>query len=93
MLAPLLIEAISGTYGPYWEEAIKNELQSMMKTGTLIQKELSEGRRPISSKFGLKRKWVVDGKIKRYKARIVAHGYLQILGVDFDETNAPAVDW
>lgn len=32
---------------------------------------------------------IVDGHIQKYKARLVAGGFTQIQGVDFDDTYAP----
>ena len=36
-----------------------------------------------------KRKRLADGTLDKYKARLVARGFTQVYGVDFDETYAP----
>ena len=76
-----------------WTAAIEKEIPSLLNSGTIIRSELPEGRRAITSKFVLKRKIGVDGNIKRLKARVVAHGNMKVMGIDFDETFAPVVDW
>jgi hypothetical protein len=43
----------------------------------------------MTSKWIYKMKHVVDGSIEKYKARIVARGFSQIEGVDYDDTFAP----
>lgn len=37
-------------------------------------------------KWIYKIKYQVDGSIQKYKARLVAHGYMQRGGIDFEET-------
>ena len=48
-----------------------------------------EGARLVRSKFTYKRKRDANGEIEKYKARMVARGFTQIYGVDFNETFAP----
>jgi Reverse transcriptase (RNA-dependent DNA polymerase) len=45
-------------------------------------------RKPIATKWVFKKKAQQDGSI-RYRARCVARGFMQILGVDFPESFAP----
>ncbi|KAK0574910.1 hypothetical protein LWI29_030765 [Acer saccharum] len=42
--------------------------------------------KPIGCKWIYKRKRGVDGKVETFKARLMANGYIQKEGVDFDET-------
>ena len=73
-----------------WREAIKKEFNDMndKKVWSVINKEsIPEGRRCI------KCKWIF--KIKRngvFRARLVACGYSQVPGVDFNESFAPVIN-
>jgi hypothetical protein len=72
-----------------WREAINKELEEMDKKQVwevIKKEEIPEKRRTI------KCKWIF--KIKRngvYRARLVACGYSQIPGVDFNYSFAPVI--
>ena len=53
--------------------------------------ELPEGMKAIGCKWVFTLKRDAEGEIQRYKARLVAQGFSQKYGVDFDETFAPVV--
>jgi hypothetical protein len=63
-----------------------NSLTSM-KTWEIVPRP--EDRETIESKWVYRIKRTADGKIDRYKARLVVKGYTQVDGLDFNETYAP----
>ena len=50
-----------------------------------------EDHKVIGSKWVLRRKRDPDGSIQNYKARIMAQGFSQVEGLDYDQTFAPVV--
>ena len=51
--------------------------------------ELPGGRKPIGSKWLFKKKLNAEGKVEKYKARLVEKGYSQFEGIDFGEIYSP----
>ena len=68
-----------------WKEAMVDEMASLHKNEAWDLVELSAGRKPISSKWAIKKKTNAEGKVEKYKARLVAKGYSQVLGIDFSD--------
>ncbi|CAI7905712.1 unnamed protein product [Closterium sp. NIES-54] len=60
-----------------FEKAMESELKSIEENGTWELVELPKGRKAITSKWLFKIKSDADGKIERYKSRLVAKGYQQ----------------
>ena len=56
----------------------------LAKNGTWTLMDLPAGRKAIKSKWVFKQK--VDG---HYYARLVVKGFIQIQGIDYDETFSP----
>ena len=50
-----------------------------------------EGIKPIGCKWIFKRKRDADEKVETYKACLVAKGYRQQYGIDYDETFSPVI--
>ena len=75
-----------------WLKAAQDELQSLIENGTFELVQLPPGRKAIGSRcFRVKRN--ADGSIERYKGRLVAKGFSQRPGFDYNETFAPTPKW
>ncbi|CAI7808685.1 unnamed protein product [Closterium sp. NIES-53] len=86
-----LKEALESSDAEEWKKAMESELKSIEENGTWELVELPEGRKAIASKWLFKIKSDADGKIERYKSRLVAKGYQQKEKVDYKELFAPVV--
>ena len=53
--------------------------------------EPPKDRKIVGSKWVFKVKTNEDGKVERYKARLVAQGFTRVKGADYDETLCPVV--
>ncbi|KAJ0491696.1 putative RNA-directed DNA polymerase [Helianthus annuus] len=72
-----------------WMNAMREELQALERHGTWSLTELPEGKNVIGLKWVYKTKVGPGGRVLKYKARIVAKGYSQEYGIDFEETFSP----
>ncbi|CAI7877689.1 unnamed protein product [Closterium sp. NIES-53] len=86
-----LKEALESSDVEEWKKSMEIELKSIEENGTWELVELPEGRKAITSKWLFKIKSDTDGKIERYKSRLVAKGYQQKEKVDYKELFAPLV--
>lgn len=74
-----------------WKKAMDEEMEALKSNEVWKLVELPKGRTAISCKWIYRIKKDANGKITRYKARLVANGFSQIYGIDFTETYAPVV--
>ena len=86
-----LEEALTSEHGKQWKDAADSEYESLMKNETWKLVELPSGRKPIGCKWVFKVKYGSDGKVERFKGRLVAKGYAQQYGIDYEETFSPVV--
>jgi hypothetical protein len=74
---------------PKWKEAMLEEMRALEKNKTWELVDLPQGKQPIWCKWVFTIKHTPEGKVERYKACLVAKGYTQTYGIDYDETFAP----
>ena len=74
-----------------WVEAMKKEIHALKKNNTRGIVDLPLGKKPIGCKWVYKVKLKPDGTLERCKARLVAQGYTQKFGVDYEETFSPVI--
>ena len=82
-------EALNGEQSVQWREAMESEYSSLLKNDTWNLVPPPEGKNIVGSRWILKVKRDQDGGVDRFKARLVAQGYSQVKGVDYDEVFSP----
>nr|GEW64091.1 ribonuclease H-like domain-containing protein [Tanacetum cinerariifolium] len=89
MLEPSLFEEASKD--PNWISAMNDEMNAVYENDTWNLVDLTFSRKPIGSKWVFKIKYKSDGKVDRFKARVVAKGFRHKEGLDYEETFTPVV--
>ncbi|CAI7749291.1 unnamed protein product [Closterium sp. NIES-53] len=84
-----LAEALSRPDAEKWKQSVKEEYDSLLENETWELCELPPGKKAISSKLIFRHKYGPDGALTRYKSRLVAKGFQQTKGKDFNELYAP----
>ncbi|GJR94997.1 putative ribonuclease H-like domain-containing protein [Tanacetum coccineum] len=72
-----------------WVEAMQEELLQFQIQNVWVLVDCPKGVRPIGTKWVLKNKKDERGIVIRNKARLVAQGYTQEEGIDYEEVFAP----
>ncbi|KAK9024865.1 hypothetical protein V6N11_064771 [Hibiscus sabdariffa] len=82
-------EAVASPDSEKWLEAMRSEMDFMSENQVWTLVEPPKGIKPIGCKWVFKKKTDMDGNVQTYKGRLVAKGFQQIHGVDYDETFSP----
>jgi histone deacetylase 1/2 len=75
----------------HWKIAMDEEYDALIKNNTWHLVPSSHGQNVIDCKWVYKVKRKADGTIDRYKACLVAKGFKQQYGIDYEETFSPVV--
>ncbi|KAG5672409.1 hypothetical protein PVAND_002540 [Polypedilum vanderplanki] len=82
-------QAIQSEDKDKWIAAMDQEIKSLCDNDAWCLVDLPVGRKAVGSKWVFKKKEDQEGNIIEYKARLVAQGYSQNYGEDYDEVFAP----
>ncbi|PKI52912.1 hypothetical protein CRG98_026743, partial [Punica granatum] len=82
-------EAVIGPDSEKWLEAMRSEMEFMYTNQVWTLVDPPEGVKPIGCKWVFKKKTDMDGNVITFKGRLVAKGFRQVHGVDYDETFSP----
>lgn len=74
-----------------WKKAMQREMSSLHSNKVWDLVKPPPGRKVIGSRWVYKRKHDPDGVVTQYKARLVAQGFSQKFGWDYEETFSPVV--
>jgi len=92
MMEPTTVEeALASTDKEKWLDAMEKEMESLHGNDVWDLVELPKDRKAVGSKWVFKLKVGADGSVERHKARLVAQGFSQKFGADYDETFCPVV--
>ncbi len=85
-------EAMQQRDASHWRAAEAAEEASLEEHNTFTPVDaLPPGEKLVSLKYIYKKKYDASGNIIKYKARIVARGFTQRQGIDYDETMAQVI--
>lgn len=92
--APKTIEeALSSSEAEFRKQAMEDELQSFDLHKVYTLDERKPNIKPMTLKWVFTLKQNIDGRIIRYKARLVAGGFCQRPNIDYDQTFAPIITY
>eukprot|EP00253_Pinus_taeda_P035712 PITA_35712 len=66
-----------------------DEMAALHKNEAWELVEFQARKKPIGSKWVLKKKTNAEGKVEKYKAQLVTKGYSQVPGIDFGDIFSP----
>ena len=88
---PMTIDdALSSPDEEHWQSAMNEEFSSMKRLDVIsYPMKLPPNGRVLGTKWMFKRKRNLQGLVERFRARLVAKGFMQVFGLDYFGTYAP----
>ena len=71
---------------PKWLEAMEDEMKSMNANKVWDLEIIPKGAKTVGCKWVYKTKLDSQENVERYKARLMAKGFMQREGIDYNET-------
>ena len=84
-------EALLSENKEEWKKSMDDEIESLKKNNTWDVVPKPPDANIVSCKWVFKTKRNAEGNVERHKARLVARGFSQKYGTDYDEVFAPVV--
>ena len=86
-------DAITCKNKEYWKKAIVNELNNLYGNKIMTYVEnVPKGKNVISTRWVFTKKTDEDNNIIKFRARLVARGFSQKEGIDFNHTYSPTLN-
>ncbi|GJY02963.1 ribonuclease H-like domain-containing protein, partial [Tanacetum coccineum] len=76
---------------PNWRVAMYDEYNALVKNNTWMLVSKPPNANVVRSMWLFRHKYHADGSLSRYKARLVANGHTQQVGIDCDDMFSPVV--
>lgn len=85
-------EAMKRSDKRLWRQAMQEEIDSLLENKVWVLVDRPRGANIVTNRWVLRIKRKPSGEIERYRARLVARGFSQKEGIDYNETYAPVVN-
>ena len=80
---------VEATKDPNWQKAMEEEMHVFTENETWDLVDVPTGVNPIGCQWVYKVKYNVNGSVNKYKAQLVAKGYMQQHVIDYNEKFVP----